>query len=117
MARRKSKKSGSGAFGIMVLLIIALGAGVAGGYAWRSFAPLPLPTPWGGDDALASANPLARKIGAGDSKPTVPTAFENAEINRLKAELDRLRAAQSETAQDLAEIQIKSVLTDEEPVP
>ncbi len=116
MARRKTKKSGLGAFGIMVLLIVAMGAGVAGGYAWRSHAPLPLPSPWGGDNAFAAANPPARTTAAAGRTAT-PTTFESAEITRLKSELDRLRQAQSETAQDLAEIQIKSVLAEEEPVP
>jgi hypothetical protein len=112
MARRRSKKSGSGVFGTMVLLIFALAVGVASGYAWRSHAPLPLPTPWGSDDLFAEIKPLT-SAPVQTSKPVEPTAFENAEITRLKAELDRLRQDQSATAQDLAEIQIKSVLTED----
>jgi hypothetical protein len=71
-------------------------AGVAGGYAWRSYAPLPFPegTPLAGDSASAPA----------------PVVKEPKELRKLQAKLDELEELHEETEENLAEIQIKSLL-------
>ncbi len=117
MARRRSTRSRKNSrFPLLILALLTLAVGATGGYAWRSYAPLPLPGPWGGDDPYADIkslpsvttprpNPPAGSVGKATS--------DSAEVARLRAEIDRLKAAQSQTAQEIAEIQIKSVLGEE----
>ncbi|MDK2972803.1 MAG: hypothetical protein PWP23_2558 [Candidatus Sumerlaeota bacterium] len=98
-ARRGKKKSQSPAFLRWLGVGALVAAGVAGGYAWRSYAPLPFPegTPLAGDVAPAS----------------VPVKKEPRELKKLQAKLDELEEMHEKTEEDLAEIQIKSLLQDE----
>lgn len=97
MARRGKTKKKNGTGGVAVTLIVgmALAVGLSAGYAWRSFAPLPLPGP--PELSGEATEPAAEKA-------------TNREIRRLQAKLDEIGQLQEQTEEDLAEIQIKSIL-------
>lgn len=91
--RRKSARSSAfGRLAPMLGMSVAVLAGVAGGYVWRSYAPLPFP----------QGTPLA-----GDPVPRTPVDKEVRQIQRRLQEIDTLR---ERTAEDLAEVQIKTLL-------
>ncbi len=98
MARRK-RKSASPPGTIWLVHGMLLLTGLALGYAWRSYAPLPLP----GGGALAGDTPTR-------IDPEELAQRAEAKKERLRDELETLREKQEKTEEDLAEIQIKEIL-------
>ncbi len=99
MARRKRKSTPSTRSTLWLVHGLLLMTGLAAGYVWRSYAPLPLP----GGGALA-----------GDTSARIdPDELDRraaAKKERLRDELNDLREKQERTEEDLAEIQIKEIL-------
>lgn len=93
------KKRGTGDFGLWLGRAGLVLAGLAAGYVWRSFAPMPLP----GGGALA-----------GDTASVVdPEAMaREAEAKRreLAKELEALRAKQQRAEEEIGEMQIREIL-------
>lgn len=93
---------------------------VAGGYAWRSYAPLPLPA-WAGElgSRRAERAELVANVAKAERSEAVTRAESaerraqqaNAELDRLREQLARLEKAQTQTAQEVADIQIRDMLT------
>ncbi|MCB2153489.1 hypothetical protein KQI84_01270 [bacterium] len=111
--KRSSKTSSRGLFfpviGVLLLMVLA----VAGGYAWRSYAPLPLPgdTPLSGDASMPTGD-IALKAEVRAAMRRAEQAEE--ETDRLRRELNRLSSEQQQTEAELADMQIKDVLGEAE---
>ena len=99
MARRKRKSTPSTRSTIWLVHGLLLCTGLAAGYVWRSYAPLPLP----GGSALSGDTPSR-------VDPEELSRRAEAKKERLREELDDLREKQEQTEEDLAEIQIKEIL-------
>lgn len=99
-ARRKRSKRGGTGLGPWAL-VFAAGAilGVLGGYAWRSYAPAPLP----GDTPLSSDRHLVEAV-------TERARSAEEEAARLRGEVNRLLRVQFETEEKLADLQIQATL-------
>lgn len=128
MARKSSRGKGS-TFGWVAGWLGWAGlvaVGVAGGYAWRSYAPLPLPA-WAGELGGKSAQRAelvvtAAKAERGEALVRAESAERraaqaDAEVDRLREQLTRLEKAQSQTAAEVADIQIREMLTAPGPAP
>lgn len=122
MARKSSRGKGS-TFGWLAGWLgwaALVAAGVVGGYTWRSFAPLPLPA-WAGELGGKSAQRAelvvtAAKAERGEALERAQMAERraaeaDAEVDRLREQLTRLERAQSQTAAEVADIQIRDMLT------
>lgn len=114
MARRKKSRIGVPG-GRSLLVLAALVAGLAGGYAWRSYAPLPLPfAPVLGGQQMASsqgdrkAPDLRAQLEA--SKKSLAQSQE--EARRLREQLLKIEQVQVRAEEDIAEIQIRNLLSD-----
>ncbi|CAN5212195.1 hypothetical protein BH09SUM1_BH09SUM1_08090 [soil metagenome] len=109
MAARKSKVSSGGAMAALKIGCIAF-VGLAAGYTWRSFAPLPLPI-----DSPLAADSSTKNIAADQLKDLVHSATERAEMaekerNDLSNRLKATEQGQQKAERDLADMKIKSML-------
>jgi hypothetical protein len=73
--------------------------GVLAGYAWRSYAPVPLP----GETPLSSDQHLVQAV-------TDRARGAEEEAARLRGEVNRLQRVQLETEEKLADLQIQATL-------
>jgi len=94
----------------VALFLLAFSLGVAGGYAWRSFAPAPLPgaSPLSGDPQLytAAAADLEKEVRAAEDR----ASKAEDEVTRLRAEVNRLTRQKDATEAELADLQIRAAL-------
>lgn len=113
MAARGKAKRGVGAgvwmrrFGLMA---IGLAAGLAGGYAWRSYAPLALPF-----ESPLVADKNSREVESASLRDLAATANKRAEVaererDQLKARLEKVQQDQTQAERDLADLKIKSMI-------
>jgi len=79
------------------LSFVLLAFGVVGGYAWRSYAPLPIFE----GTALSGNNQEKEKLSADQKK-----------VNKLEEELEEIEELRSKKEQELGDTQIKAILSD-----
>jgi len=93
------KKRGSFDAGLWLGRVGLVAFGLAAGYVWRSFAPMPLP----GGGALAGDTPTV-------VDPQELAREAEAKRKALAQELDALRAKQQKTEEEMGEMQIREIL-------
>lgn len=99
MTPRKRRKKTSSAGSGFAWLAAGLLAGIAGGYIWRSYAPIPLPF----DSPLASEEALLLAI-----QDRAKDAEE--EAARLRGAVRRLEREKAEIEEKLADLMIREAL-------
>lgn len=106
---RRSASSGGWA-GKVFLALLFLAAGLAGGYCWRSYAPLALPfeSPLVSDASSADMSNSAMESIA--EKATAKARSAEEELARLRKRIADLEAAQLAAERELADMKIKNVL-------
>ena len=114
-ARRKSSSSNGSPLGRIASTVLLLLAGVIVGYVWRSYLPMALPF-----ESRLVADRSSEQVADSSLKELVRSSTDRAskaerERDQLRTELAGLKSNQQKTERELAEMQIKSVLSEGTP--